>query len=146
MFVLNKSKKNIRNSCAFFSFFFLCSLKLYLWRLLLLLWVQEWHLFGTIVRDVSVLCVAVMDQSSTVQKPASSLSVTQSMASDEWKFTASARLSPLSLYNALLVCNGIFRHHVGVGVEKILRSLLIERSQWIWIMLLWGENLVSLIC
>lgn len=41
---------------------------------------------------VSVLHVGVMDQSSAVHKPACSLNVTQSMASDEWKFTASVHL------------------------------------------------------
>lgn len=63
--------------------------------------------------DVSVLHVSVMDQSSAVHKPASSLSVTQWMASDEWKFTASAHLSSLSLYNAALVYSVTFRCHMG---------------------------------
>lgn len=45
------------------------------------LWVRQ--LFSTVVRDVSVPCVNLMDPSSTVHEPASSLSVTQPMASDE---------------------------------------------------------------
>lgn len=91
--------------------------------------------------DVSVLHLSVMDQSSAVHKPASSLRVTQSMASDEWKFTASAHLSSLSLYNATLVCSVTFRRHM--GGPGILRSLLIECCQGIWIMLLWGKKLAS---
>lgn len=82
--------------------------------------------------------VSVMDQSSTVDKLASSLSVTQSMASEEWKFSTCARLSPPSLYNAALVCSVTFRHHT--GGRAILRSLLIECCRGIWIMSLSGKK------
>lgn len=50
------------------------------------------------VRDVSGFRVTVMDQSNMVHK----LSVTQSVASDEWKFTAGVLVSSLSLHNVLL--------------------------------------------
>lgn len=91
---------------------FLPVLKLYSWRWLV---VGGGHLFSVIVKDVSVLHVSVMDQSTTVHKPASSLSATQSMASDEWKFTARAHLFSLCLYNAALVCSVALRHLMGAS-------------------------------
>lgn len=70
--------------------------------------VWERRSFSITVTQGSVLCVAVRNQSSMVHKSASSVSVTQSMASDEWKCTA--LLSSLSLYYALPVCSAMFGH------------------------------------